>query len=50
VVEFGKNLGIDGSVLKCRVGFIWTRIGISGGFFTYLSIDWRVLKCRVGFI
>jgi hypothetical protein len=27
-----KCFSIDGKVLKCRVGFIWTRIGISGGF------------------
>jgi hypothetical protein len=27
-----EDLSIDGNMLKCRVGFIWMRIGISGGF------------------
>lgn len=27
-----EDLSIDGDILKCRVGFIWMRIGISGGF------------------
>jgi hypothetical protein len=31
-------------VIKCRVGFMWTRIEISGGFFKYLSSDGRVLN------
>jgi len=28
-----EDLSIDGNTLKCRVGLVWMRIGISGGIF-----------------
>jgi len=27
-----EDLSIDGNLLKCGVGLVWMRIGISGGF------------------